>query len=198
MVKSVDNKWESHLLCTVQRTLGLYCMWPSIMFYYLCRNGYLCLWVKKDAIRSFITRCKELMLCDMNSFLIMKLHTNVIFASFKWKKEKCTTNWKKQAQKCNIVCFGIDCITKWYISDKKQTNMYSFKSQCVLLTCVCPTTPQPVPCSVVPPWWRWRHSFLCLTLSDEGSPHTVEPACREGAAETVTGKIQLVFGTAQF
>lgn len=73
--------------------------------------------------------------------------------------------------------------------------MYSFKllkkkkkSQCVLLTCVCPTTPQPVPCSVVPPWWRWRHSFLCLTLSDEGSPHTVEPACREKPQRLLQGK----------
>lgn len=28
-----------------------------------------------------------------------------------------------QAQKCNIVCFGIDCITKCYLSDKK-TNKH--------------------------------------------------------------------------
>lgn len=44
-------------------------------------------------------------------------------------------------------------------------------------TCVCPTTQQPAPCSEVLPLWRWRHSFPCLTLTDGGSPHTVEPAC---------------------
>lgn len=55
--------------------------------------------------------------------------------------------------------------------------------QCVSPTCVCPTTLQPVPCSVALPWWHWRHSYPCLTRSDGGSPHTVEPACRQGQTQ---------------
>lgn len=54
-----------------------------------------------------------------------------------------------------------------------------------VLTCVCPTTPQPGLCSGAPPWWRWRRSFPSPTPSGGGSPHTVEPACREKEPQTM-------------
>lgn len=62
-------------------------------------------------------------------------------------------------------------------------KMLIAQARCDSLTCVYPTTPQPVLCSVVQPWSRWRHSFPCLTWTDEGSPHTVEQALKDEAGD---------------
>lgn len=144
------------------------------MAYYLCRNGCFHLSVR---LKRYINitfphisqnKCpsvtKDISICTFDIEIIIEIsnaYPNTV----------------------SNLCFGVD-----RLSNTKSLNCFPWAQDSVCLTCVCPTTLQPVPGSVGPPWWRWRHSFLFLTLSDEGSPHTVEPACRKGAIKHIREK----------